>query len=65
MKIEKTAVEGFTPYTISITVETQEEHEMLEAMTKFDVSIPFLVDKTEGDVYCTAQKFLTLINEEI
>ena len=48
MKITRTDENTFTPYTISIRVETKEEQAALNAMCSFDCSIPRLVNKEEG-----------------
>lgn len=51
MKISTSTTSDFKPYTITIEVETQEEHRFLRTMSKFNVSIPAVfgegVDKTK------------------
>ena len=45
MKIEKTATPrpSFQPITVQFTIETQEELEALQTMSRFNVSIPELL----------------------
>ena len=44
MKIEKTTPRpSFQPITVQITIETQEELEALQTMSRFNVSIPELL----------------------
>ena len=49
MKIEKTATPrpSFQPISITFTIETEEELEALQKMSRFNVSIPELLSKDE------------------
>ena len=65
MKIEKTTSEGFKPYKIIFTVETEEEHEMLDLLCSYSISIPRLMDVSEGKIYRTTESFLLSLYNKI
>ncbi len=65
MKIEKiTLLPSFQPITIQITIETEEELNVLRKMTYLNVSIPELIsgDTSQQEIIC---EFLNKIRGEL
>ena len=64
MKIEKhTPTPQFKPISVTITIETEEELEALQTMSRFNVSIPELVSNREHQHII--HDFLGMIQDEI
>jgi hypothetical protein len=64
MKIEKTTPRpSFQPITVQFTIETQEELEALQTMSRFNVSIPeFLSNEEHQEII---HDFLGMIQETL
>lgn len=65
MKIEKhTPPPQFKPISVTITIETEEEKEMLLKLTRYNISIPELL-YTDRDNRKMVEQFLDELNEFI
>lgn len=65
MKIQKTTVPvpTFESITISITIESEEELETLQEISKSDLSFPRLIGGNDEPLYKNTQKFCQLLNK--
>ena len=57
--------EVFTPITLEITFETEEEIEMLDDMLGWNLSIPAIVYKHNGDKRTALQDLMTKIHDKV
>ena len=57
--------EVFTPITLEITFETEEEIEMLDDMLGWNLTIPAIVYKHNGDKRTALQDLMTKIHDKV
>lgn len=66
MKVTKTVDKpSFSPVTLNLTFETQEEYEMFKEMIGYDISIPNMVYRSNTTKQIKLQSLMQKVNEVI